>query len=263
MERRRSAPGRRRPKPAGGSRVRGGARPPRNDDDVPVPFGEASDRLVLARVRVRVPDSLWTGQFGRRHPRVRLQVLNRTELAPGVSVGDHWIDGATPGGWQKEIESYPDVLQVELLSEMADGCLYRITFRNPGVIEKYRELQLPLPLPLWLQGGFVNWEIAARPPALRELLRFAHRVDPRARVLSLRRPPLRAHLPSLSEAQHVLLAKAMRWGYFAVPRGCTLTELARRLHRSKSTVSESMAVLEKKLIESAVANASPFDVPRA
>jgi len=263
MDRRRAARARRRPPRAAAPPARPRRRATAAAPDLRAAFGEAADRLVLARVRVRIPDSLWTGRFGRRHPRVRLQVLNRSELAPGVSVGDHWIDGATPGGWQKEIESYPDVLHVELLSEMADGCLYRITFRNPAVIEKYRELQLPLPLPLWLQGGFVDWEIAARPPALRELLRFAHRVDPRARVLSLRRPPLRAHLPSLSEAQHELLAKAMRWGYFAVPRGCTLTELARRLGRSKSTVSESMAVLEKKLIESAIPNASPFGAPRS
>ncbi|MCI4327047.1 MAG: helix-turn-helix domain-containing protein [Thermoplasmata archaeon] len=42
----------------------------------------------------------------------------------------------------------------------------------------------------------------------------------------------------------------MAAGYFAVPRGITLTDLAARLDRSKSAVSESIAIIERKLLES-------------
>jgi predicted DNA binding protein len=59
-------------------------------------------------------------------------------------------------------------------------------------------------------------------------------------------------LPTLSAAQHQLLNQAMAAGYFAVPRGITLTELARRLNRSKSGISESIALIEKKLFETAL-----------
>ena len=44
----------------------------------------------------------------------------------------------------------------------------------------------------------------------------------------------------------------MAAGYFAVPRGITLTDLARRLDRSKSAVSEAIAIIERKLLESAM-----------
>jgi len=44
----------------------------------------------------------------------------------------------------------------------------------------------------------------------------------------------------------------MAAGYFAVPRGITLTALARRLHRSKSSISESLALIEKQLLETAL-----------
>jgi predicted DNA binding protein len=56
----------------------------------------------------------------------------------------------------------------------------------------------------------------------------------------------------LTEIQQQLLSQAMAAGYFAVPRGITLTDLARRLDRSKSAVSEAIAIIEKKLLESAL-----------
>jgi predicted DNA binding protein len=44
----------------------------------------------------------------------------------------------------------------------------------------------------------------------------------------------------------------MAAGYFAVPRGITLTDLARQIGRSKSAVSEAIAIIERKLLETAV-----------
>ncbi|MGP8078865.1 MAG: helix-turn-helix domain-containing protein [Thermoplasmata archaeon] len=221
---------------------------------VPPPFatGADSDRLVMATLRVRVSDERWTGMFTRRHPQVCIEVLNRTDVAPMTSVSDHWISGASPGAWSQEIAGFPDVLGVESVMEMGNGCLYRITFKNPPVVELYRRLQIPLPLPLRIQRGTVGWEVVARAFEFRQILQLARQGDPHARVISIRRGPLRNHLPPLSPAEDDLLTAALNQGYFAVPRECTLPELARRVRKSPSAVSESMAVLEKKLIESAL-----------
>jgi predicted DNA binding protein len=101
-----------------------------------------------------------------------------------------------------------------------------------------------------MQSGYIRWEIVARQDEFQVLLDYARRIDPDVKVLSIRHRPLRSHLPMLSGTQQALLARAMAEGYFAVPRGITLTELARRVNRSKSSVSESIATIEKKLLES-------------
>jgi predicted DNA binding protein len=44
----------------------------------------------------------------------------------------------------------------------------------------------------------------------------------------------------------------MAAGYFAVPRRITLTGLANKLGKSKSSLSEMLANIEKKLLESAL-----------
>jgi hypothetical protein len=209
-------------------------------------------RLLLATLRIRIPRALWTGPFSTRHPELRLEVLNRTEVTSDASVSDYWIGGGEPGEWASEIATFPDVLQVDSLAAVGGGCLYRIKYRNPPVVDVYRRLRLPLQFPLRIQGGFITWEIVARYGEFRTILAYARTADRELEVVSLRRRALRSHLPMLTDAQHTLLTQAMSAGYFAVPRGITLTELARKLDRSKSSVSEGIAVIEKKLVESAL-----------
>jgi len=210
------------------------------------------DRLFIATLRLKIPPDLWPGKFTNAHPQVRLEALNWGDLGEGQSVSDYWISGGTPGVWAKEISTFPDVRRVESLAQVGEGCLYRITYRNPPIIGLYRRLQLPVPIPIRMQAGMIDWEIVARYSEFEMIMDYVRSRDPDARIISVRRRPLRTHVPALSDRQQRLLAEAMAAGYFAVPRGITLTELARKLNRSKSSISESIAVIEQKLLEIAM-----------
>ncbi len=215
-----------------------------------------NDRLLLATLRLRIPKTLWTGPFSLKHPSLRLEALNRTEVTPEVSVSDYWIGGGAPGEWTEEIAGYPDVVHVDSLAAVADGCLYRIKYRNPPVVAVYRRLKLPFQFPLRIQAGVITWEVVGRHGEFQEILQYARRADQGVQIVSIRRRALRSHLPLLTDAQHALLSQALAAGYFAVPRGITLTELARKLDRSKSSISEGIAVIERKLVESVLGGGS-------
>jgi predicted DNA binding protein len=210
------------------------------------------DRLLIATFRIRIPKGLWTGAFSAAHPNAAIEVLNRSDVSKDVSVSDYWIAGAAPGAWSREIAAFPDVLKVDSLAEVGEGCIYRVTYRNPPVIYLYRELGMPIQFPLRIQSGRLDWEVVARRSEFEAILQHMRKTDPDFQMISIRRRPLRSHLPVLTDAQHQLLTQAMAAGYFAVPRGITLTDLARRLDRSKSAVSEAIAIIEKKLLESAL-----------
>lgn len=210
------------------------------------------DRLILAALRIRIPRTLWSGPFSSAHPELRIDVLNRVEVSPNVSVSDHWISGGPPGIWQNEILSYPDIHSVDPFAEVGEGSLYRIKYDNPPVIYLYQRMGLPLRFPLRVQAGYLGWEIAARYSEFQAILKHIRAADPTARIVSIRRGPLHSHFPLLSESQRQLLTEAMEAGYFAVPRAITLTALARKLDRSKSGISEAIALIEKKLLEAAL-----------
>jgi hypothetical protein len=211
-----------------------------------------ADRVLLVTLRLRLPERNWFGPFTRLHPHALIEILRIGEVSRDVSVIDLWISGQPPGAWGKEIAEFPGVVSVDALAEVGRGTLYRITMENPPIVSLYRHLGLPLPLPLRMQGGFVRWEVVARGRVLYEILDFGHKSGLQPQVISIRRRPLHDHLPLLSAAQQTLLNQAMDAGYFAVPRGITLTALAWKLGRSKSGISESIALIEKKLLESAL-----------
>ncbi len=210
------------------------------------------DRLLLATLRIRIPRGLWTGAFTSAHSNLSLEILNRADVSKDVSVSDYWISGQPPGVWAREIAEFPDVLKIDSLAEVGEGSIYRVTYRNPPVIYIYRELGMPIQFPMRLQGGYIRWEVVARHSEFQKVLKYVGKADPDFQVVSIRRRPLRSHLPMLTDNQQQLLTQAMAAGYFAVPRGITLTALARRLDRSKSGVSEAIAIIEKKLLESAL-----------
>jgi len=218
----------------------------------------SEDRLHLASLRIRMPRNIWTGMFSSQNPTVKLEALNRNDVDRDVSVSDYWISGTPPGIWASKIAAYPDVVKVDSLAGVGEGCIYRVTYRNPGIVYLYRRLQMPMQFPLHIQAGRIEWEVVARSEEFARLLAYAREVDPEFQVISIRRRPLRSHLPLLTETQQALLNEAMAAGYFAVPRRINLTDLAQRLGRSKSAVSEAIALIEKKLLESAVRPNSMF-----
>jgi hypothetical protein len=217
-----------------------------------------ADRLLLVWLRFRLPEEEWFGPFSRHHPNALIEVLSVGEVNSDVSVGDIWVSGQPPGVWREEIATFRGVVSVDALWEVGEGTLYRVTMRNPPIIYLYRRLGLPLPLPVRMQGGFARWEVVARARKFNRVLEWVGQTGLEPQILSIRGRPLKDHLPMLSDAQQVLLNQAIYAGYFAVPREITLTALARKLGRSKSAVSESLALIEKKLLENALGPRGPF-----
>ncbi len=233
--------------PSPGDRANGrGTRFPPQSSEV------SEDRLLVATLRVQIPDRIWLGPFSRRHPSVGLEVLGRSEIGRSHVVADIWIGGRPAGIWRREIARYSDVSHVDCLAEVGPGSLYRVRFVGPPVIELYRQLEVPLPFPMRVQGGAIEWEVVARAPEFQRIVRFAQSIDPHLRLTWTRRAPLRSHLPRLTRAQTALLKRAIAEGYFSVPRRITLVDLARAVNRSKSSVSEALARIELKLLESAL-----------
>jgi DNA binding protein with HTH domain len=217
-----------------------------------------TNRLLMVSLRLRLPDRNWFGPFTRLHTHAIIEVLRIGEAGSDTSVADLWINGQPPGVWGNEISAYPGVESVDALSELGRGTLYRVTMKTPPIVSLYRRLRLPLPLPLRMQSGFVRWEVVARVKEFDQVLEFARNFGLEPRVVSIRRRPLQDHLPLLSSKQQTLLNQTMDAGYFAVPRAITLTALARKLNRSKSGISESIALIEKKLLESAFGSRGPL-----
>ena len=213
----------------------------------------AADRLVVTLLEFELDHKTWTYRFSRAHPDLRLEVEKSTSVPENLTLADFDVYGPPGFDWTSEICRYADVFDVDRFQEIGEPDHYQVTLRRPPHLVIADDLRVLLRYPRTVQNGLYRCELVARLSRIRLLLRALRKISARVRLVRMGRRRLRSVFPIFSPAQRQLFRYALSLGYFEVPRRVTLTELAQRLGLSKSSVSEGLAKIEKRLFESAAA----------
>jgi len=143
------------------------------------------------------------------------------------------------------------VIDVDRLHVLPGLGRFRVRFQEPVYLRIVHELEMHLRYPRSARNGIYRCETIARTTEIRRLVSALFAAGCRPRVVLLWREALRSLRPILTPVQRELFSEAFASGYFDVPRRITLTALARKVSRSKSSVSRALAIVERKLAESA------------
>lgn len=205
--------------------------------------------ILSCRVRVTVDEGQWMRSFTLAHPELRVDVVDRLELGRGLTMFEVNVLGTDGGGWSEEIRALPGVEDVELIDATEGSEVCRVFFRGKTFIPLLRSLRLVRHFPFPVQAGVATWTIVGPEAKVRELLRrlAVHSVD--VRVDSVRHGPVQRGRSVLTPRQQEVLRRAMAEGYFDVPRRISLTKLAPKIGVAGSTLSVTLAVIEKKILE--------------
>jgi predicted DNA binding protein len=145
------------------------------------------------------------------------------------------------------------VISISVLGTRGSTARYLAIVRRPRFVSLASDLQALLRFPQTVANGRYLVEVAAPVSRLRELVQGLRRISDHVEVLRFGHDPMRSFPPTLTSHQQFFLRQALDAGYFDVPRRVTLTGLATRLHRSKSSLSQTLARIERELVESSVA----------
>jgi predicted DNA binding protein len=218
---------------------------------------DSTSRLVTCRLKISLPpESSWLYALTTRHPGLRAEVLDRLQLAEGKMLTEVRLHGPHRPEWGAEIEELPGVEQVELLEDRDSTALCRVTHRIPPYVAALQELRVLRRLPFWVENGVATWIVVVAEDRLRP---FLDSLTPKVSAVhldSILRGPSSPLGTLLTARQSELFQRAVGEGYFDVPRKVSLTELARRVNVSKSTLSQSLAIVEKKLVVQAARDGS-------
>ena len=206
-------------------------------------------RVRVCRLRVRLPPSAWAVPFSLRHPEALVEILSRTDLDARRSLTEVRLYMADLGEWRPELERLPLVEEVEPLGEGPSTAHFRVVHRTSGMVRVFRELHLERRFPFTIRAGEASWVVVATEPRIRTLIERLRKVAPSVVLESVRHTHLHRPTGPLTPRQADLLHQAITAGYFEIPRKVTLSELAERLGVAGSTLSEGLAVIEKKLVE--------------
>ncbi len=214
--------------------------------------GEGGEGYALFRIVAQLGRDSWGHRFSRAHPSCRLELLDRMELAPDRILVEVRMMGPGAFDWAQESQKEPGVVHVESHVEDARTVLYRVTFQAPRIHIITRQHQVLIHYPIIIQNGVSQFETFGTGPQMRAYLQdLRDRIGP-SHVSAVRRAHLPAQSLGLSPAQDVIFRDAVAMGYFQSPRGISVTELAERLGRSKSTISTALAKIQQRLAESAL-----------
>lgn len=203
----------------------------------------------ICRLRVPLPDSAWIAAFSRENPDVRIEVLGRLDVERGRSLTELRLHVPGPGPWRGAVRALPRVDEVEELGGGPTEVNLRVVHRTSGFVPIFRALHLIRRFPFTIEGGVASWVVIAPERKIRALLERVRAKAPAAALESIRQAGPAGTGDLLTPRQSELLRRSMAAGYFEVPRRLTLTELAGQLGMAVSSLSEALAIIEKKLLE--------------
>lgn len=202
--------------------------------------------MALARLTLTIPEFVWIGDLTRRYPDATVRVL--AAIPDGeTGVGLAEIAAEDPEAVVADVAAYDDVTSVSVL-QWGDGeALVQFETTAPLLLQPVRESGVPLEMPFEIAGGEAVWEVTAPRDRLSALGDRLEEFDVPFRVDAVREQP--ADEPLLTDGQRRLVAAAIEAGYYDTPRRCSLTELAERVGRAKSTTSETLHRAEGKIVK--------------
>jgi predicted DNA binding protein len=211
--------------------------------------GPRSGPVGIGRLRVPLPESAWIARFSSLHPEVRIEVLSRLDIGHRRSLTELRLHAPEARSLADELRALPQVEAVEELEGGPTETHFRVVNRTSEFIPIFRELNIMRRFPFSIQAGVGTWVVVAPKATIRRLLDRLHEQVPAAALEAVHPAGPSRSEGSLTPRQEDLLRRAMAAGYFEVPRRISLTALAKNLGIAPSTLSESLAKVEKKLLE--------------
>jgi hypothetical protein len=213
----------------------------------PVSNSLPPDQVVVAKVVTKAPLGTWYGDFSRRHRDFVVNVINAQPVSDDDILGEFEIDDSSTD-WEKEIVMFPDVVEVDRVETISDTARYRVRYHRTSMVSLVTRSEVIFRFPVMIRNGMMYWEMVAKRSKMSRAMRVLEGAAADPRLVSLNGSSFRP-VPFLTPTQRTLFHEALASGYYDVPRRVTLTQLAVKVSRNKSSVSKMLDRIERKLAE--------------
>jgi len=191
------------------------------------------------RIEVRLPEGHWAGDVTRSHPSAILRIEEHMPLSKGRGTA--------------KITSTEDISTTVMAHDgiedfaIVDSNRYSVVIAatGGGFLRPMQDIGIIPHTPFEVRDGWVDWIFECPRENIRDMIaQFKDKGIPH-RLISTRSVSSRLLTPRQREVFDV----AMREGFYDVKRRITLTELAKLLNISKSTLSVQMHKIEHSVME--------------
>lgn len=203
--------------------------------------------MAHARFRVTLIEGTWIHDVSTAHPAATFRVLSAMPSGE-TGVGLVEIETEDVGAVLADMDDHPGLAALDPLDVGDDRALVQFETDRPMLLLSARESRVPIDLPVEISDGHALIEFTAPRDRLAQLADQFETFGIQYTVEQLLRTG-EDEAGAISERQRGLLEAAVEAGYYDVPRGCTLTELADQLGIAKSTASERLHWAESAVVK--------------
>jgi predicted DNA binding protein len=202
--------------------------------------------MISARFRIELPPSLWVAELSREFPKTTFRLLSGYR-ASGRALELGETVGESPAAAAEAISNHSEIVSYELLESDTGRALSKYETRQTDLYEFVETAGLTIEFPVDVERGWYSFDLTGTRAELDELQgvlessRLSYELDS---IVGRTDPE-----SLLTDRQREVLTMAVRAGYFAVPRECTLAELADTLGIDKSTASTILRRGQQRLVE--------------
>ena len=214
--------------------------------------GSRGGKFAVYRIALRTKEGSLSDIVTRGHPELRIEILNRLELSNDTVLIEARAFGPGSTDLVSITKNVPDLVDVGVYPETERSALYRFTIRMPPVLRVLQRHRILTRYPITVVDGWMRFETLALPAQVRALVKDLSREIGPSRIEAVRQGSVSPSTLGLTPSQLIVFRQALASGYFGSPRRISLSELAKRLGRSKSTVSQQIALIQRRLAESAL-----------
>ena len=203
--------------------------------------------LVVCRLRLMLPPRLWARVFSQRFPETSEEIVGQLVIDEQRTMVDVRLRSSMVRDWAAEIRKLPGVLEVEPLGTAGYSTTLRVTFASHPLYRRFVDLNLMWRLPSPVKDGALTIVMVGRDESIRTMIEDWQGAGLSATVESVRHQEEEPRT-ILTPRQEEIFRRALNAGYYDVPRKVTLSQLAVSMGMAVSSLSEILAVVEKKLL---------------
>lgn len=211
---------------------------------------EKSGRVLICRLIIPLPADYPTyhGEVPAKFPDLHFEILSR--MPSGTVVMEDIVARGErlPDDLLEVFRKARGVTDVAILEQSERAMMLRVTFdMSPGTTI-YTGLKIPLRYPISFDNGVARMLVVAPEDKLRSFYAEFKKVAPDTSIAGIHQNAVAGPESLLTPKQEEVFRMAMGLGYWDAPRRINLTELADLRHVAKSTLAETLAQVEKKLL---------------
>jgi len=211
-----------------------------------------SNKLSLARVKIKFPEQIWISEIFKNYPDIKMEISHFLPYDLEKSIGNSLIEilHYNIDSIIEEISNHPSVFELNVLEKEENKVKFNVKTKDPYLLYAVIKCGVLVNFPVRVRDGYAFWRLISTRKRIDELLTLFEQKSINFTLLKIGNSPylLDDDKNKLTLSESNVLDKAISSGFFEIPRKISLEELANDLGKSKSALSVMLRKIIKKKV---------------